>query len=151
MAGGRPAPQIRTGNHLEIPCQACFLWVTLTTETDVQMELRQKAAQVLRNALVINAWCRLSAMYTKSPFHSFPLFFQTTQWMIFINHNERKLRSSMYSQMAILWNKGSRVCVYVCVCTLYVYVHIMCVYSLKKQQKSTCQIVKSITKYHNAA
>lgn len=64
------------------------------------------------------------------------------------SHNERKLRSSMYSQMVILWKRGYCVCVYtICVCSYYV-----CGYSLKKQQKSTCQIVKvSITKYHNAA
>ena len=89
MAGGRPAPLIHRGNHLEIPCQACFLLVTLTAETDFQMELRQKAAQVLGNALVINARCGLSAMYTKCLYIHFHYFFQTSPWTILTNHTMR--------------------------------------------------------------
>lgn len=139
MAGGRPAPGVHRGNHLEIPCQACFLLVTLTSETDFQMELRQKAVQLLRNTLIINAWCWLPAMYTRPLSIHFHSFSNKSMDDTYKSYNERKWRSSMYSQMVILWKRGYGVCLFIiCVCSYYV-----CVCSLKKQRKEHLSKCKS--------
>lgn len=112
------------GNHLEIPCQACFLLVTLTAETDFQMELRQKAAQVLGNALVINARCGLSAMYTKCLYIHFHYFFKQVRGR-YLPITQWEIIKILYVQPNANFMKRFCVCIrYILICSYCVCVFI---------------------------